>query len=97
MTRKKSKGVKSKEAVQGVEPSSAEGVELEGSGAEFQRLEVLGSIPGGLVLSSEEGFRAGGQGFDSQTMPSFHKKSLEADGRGLDSLRPSSIRRPYRI
>ena len=55
VARKKSKGVKSKEAVQGVEPSSAEGVEVEGSGAEFQRLEVLGSIPGGLVLSSEKG------------------------------------------
>ena len=38
-----------------VEPSSAEGVEVEGSGAEFQKLEVLGSILGGLVLSSEEG------------------------------------------
>ena len=47
--------MKSKEAVQGVEPSSAEGVEVEGSGAESQRLEVLGSIPGGLVLSSEKG------------------------------------------
>ena len=30
-------------------------VEVQGNGAEFQKLEVLGSIPGGLVLSSEEG------------------------------------------
>ena len=54
-SRRSPRAWKLEEVVHGVEPSSTEGVEVGGTGAEFQKLEVLGSIPGDLVLSSEEG------------------------------------------